>query len=360
MFEFINGTTCLKISPENGAIHSVTMNGKMVSSTSDRAFRIRLLAENGDYEMISDSDFQDFSLEGNTSLHWRKCRKFPGLEFMLKIRCAEYGSFLFRPSVTGIPSGFQLEWISAPVLGLPLDFETLYPHFEGFLQKAPPEAVHMEWETHFKFPGNCSYYPGECQMQFLAAWSEGSGIYFAADDPGHSIKYFGTAHRAEAPVMETYMDCFCGTETPGQDYELPYDLILRPFSGDWQNACEIYREWIEQDPAIRREFPLPEWLKESPVVIICPVRGGKSITGLPNGFIPYENMFPRIRHLAEQFNSKVMVLLMRWDHNGPWMPPYYWPPVGGAESFRRFRDLLHSEGHLLGVYGSGTYFTLKG
>ena len=358
MFELINQGTSLKISAENGAISSVTVNGKSLTAASEHAFRFRLMTEYGDTVMLDERDFQEFSFDGKEVLQWRGSKTFPGVEMKLKITPAEHGSFRFRPSLSGLPAGWRLEFISAPLLKFPLETDLLLPQSEGALYQYS-EAIGESWEEHLFYPGYSNYYPGKCQMQFLAAYSGDAGIYLSADDLEHSIKFFGTTHRARETQYEAYIECCCGTENPGSDYELPFDMILRPFAGDWQHACEIYREWIEQDPATKRNFTLPDWIDESPVVIIYPVRGERKITDRTNRFVPYENMFPRIRELAEQFNSKVMVLLMRWDHNGAWLPPYYWPPVGGADSFRKFRDLLHGDGHLLGVYGSGTYFTRK-
>ncbi|MBQ9336956.1 MAG: hypothetical protein IJS14_06645 [Lentisphaeria bacterium] len=358
MFELKNQGTCLQLSAKSGAVLGMSANGKNLTGASDRAFRIRLLDPAGDAVTLDDRDFADFSFDGKELLQWSGCGKFPGLTMALRIRPAEHGSFRFRPSLSGIPADLRPELMSAPLLALPLDSELLLPQSEGALYHYSG-AVGEEWDEHFSFPGNCNHYPGMCQMQFLAASADHAGIYFAADDFGHATKFFGTTHRAGEKTLEAHIECCCGTNRPDLNYELPFDMILRPFVGDWQNACEIYREWVEHDPAMKRDFPLPGWMDESPVVIIYPVRGEKSISDKPNRFLPYENTFPRIQELAKQLNSKVMVLLMRWDHNGPWMPPYYWPPVGGAESFRKFRDLLHGAGHLLGVYGSGTYFTRK-
>ena len=358
MFEFVNQASCLKFSSANGFIAGMTAFGKELMTGVKRAFRIRLLADNGDAVMLDDLDFSDFSFDGKNILRWHGCRKFAGLEVTVEIRCAENDSFRFRPSVSGIPDGFLLELISAPLIRITIDSDLLIPHYEGALWQYA-DAVEKTWEEHFNFPGNCQYYPGALQMQFFAATKENAGIYCAADDLSHALKFIGSTHHAGENTLEIYMECLCGTENPGKNYTLPYDIILRPFTGNWQNACEIYREWAERDPVMQRNFELPEWLNESPVVIICPVRGGKSMSKDTNAFVPYENTFPRIRELAEKFNSKVMVLLMRWDHHGPWLPPYYWPPAGGVESFRKFRDLLHGDGHLFGVYGSGTFFTIK-
>ena len=73
----------------------------------------------------------------------------------------------------------------------------------------------------------------------------------------------------------------------------------------------------------------------------------------------YENAMPYILKLAEELESRIMVILMRWDGHAPWAPPEIWPPLGGVVALDKFRQLLHNSDHLLGLYGSGTSWTLK-
>ena len=159
MFELVNLTTVLRLSDKNGVIVSMTADGKPLTGAAERAFRLRLLSETGDPVTLDDRDFGQFSFDGKSVLHWSACRKFPGLEMTLKIRPAEHGSFRFRPLLAGIPSGWRLELMSAPLLGIPLDFELLMPQSEGALYNYS-EAAGETWDEHFSFPGNCNHYPG--------------------------------------------------------------------------------------------------------------------------------------------------------------------------------------------------------
>ena len=142
MFEFVNRGTVLTVSSENGAVLSVTAGGKAATAEADRAFRLRLLDGAGDAVTLDDRDFRDFSSDGGELLRWRGCRKFPGLEMRLRIRPAEDGSFRFRPAVAGIPGGYRLEWVSAPLVE---NAEREVPEILGSAWRAPDgqEAVFL-------------------------------------------------------------------------------------------------------------------------------------------------------------------------------------------------------------------------
>lgn len=355
-----NGGSRLVCSAKNGAVTGFEVMGKNLVSAAKRAFQLRFLRESdGEYLFLDDSGFSEFHAAGNR-LTWSGCTMFPGLVFSCEIRKGKEGAFRFRPKVSGIPAGVLLDFIQAPHISVPMGNELFFPYSEGVMVSAKERKKREELHLAFPPDTRTGYYPGVCQMQFMASYRKGeeNGLYFAADDYTHGTKIIEFSADGDG-TLGLRIENSCGEENAGKDFELPFELLLRPFSGGWRDACEIYRNWVKSDPAMKGKFAMPQWMEDSPVTIIYPVRGSGAIHDAPNAFLPYENAFPRLMELAAGFESRIMPLLMRWDHNGPWLPPYYWPPVGGVESFRRFRDMLHEAGHLLGVYGSGTTYTMK-
>lgn len=353
-----NGESRLVLSGKNGAVLALEHRNLSLLAPAERAFSLRFLQQNGDYLELDDTCFSSFRFEAGEA-RWSECRPVPGLLFTLKIRNGEDGSFRFRPALSGIPADLLPDFIEAPHIAIPLNHELFQPFSEGVIVSEREKRNRKV--QHIGFPDNLGigYYPGLCQMQFLAAWRNEGGVCFVADDPRHTTKALEFAPEA-GDRLGLRIETMCGGLLRSGSCELPFDLLLQPVPPGWQAACDFYRQnVVKRDPAMNRRFPLPEWLEESPVTVIYPVRGTGTITSEPNRFLPYENAFPRLQELAEAFDSKVMALLMRWEQHGPWHPPFYWPPVGGAESFRKLRDLLHGAGHLLGVYGSGTSFTMQ-
>lgn len=206
--------------------------------------------------------------------------------------------------------------------------------------------------------GGC--YPGPCQMQYMASYSPDGGIWFGAEDFRHGTKTleFG-ADDGDGTRIRLRIEQYCGQDGPPERYAPDYDIVLRPFEGDWTDAAAICRDQVRRDPSLKSIPPKPEWLDESPVAVILSIRGrGESFAG-ENAYSRCENAFPRLRELSEAFGSPVLALLMRWDRHGPWLPPWCWPPAGGTESLFRLRDLLHESGNRIGLYCSGTAFTVR-
>ena len=222
--------------------------------------------------------------------------------------------------------------------------QVLAPYSEGVLS----DDTH---NRHKYFPRKHYYftYPGRCQMQFLAHLLADGGIYFAALDKRHSPKlpqFYGDGRGDLRLTLETF----------GKP---DFEYLLTGFEGDWMAAADLYREWIESYLDCPKDPVRPEWLDQSPVTLIVTVRGGAQIADGPNEYFPYRNILPHAERLAEAVDSKLLVMLMRADQHGPWLPPYVWPPMGGEEALAELTDALHRQGHRIGIYGSGADWTQK-
>ena len=105
---------------------------------------------------------------------------------------------------------------------------------------------------------------------------------------------------------------------------------------------------------------LPDWYADAPLVVSYPVRGRFDTDEMtPNAFYPYTNALPLLNDIKTRTGSRIMALLMHWEGTAPWAPPYVWPPYGDVADFDRFKNILHEQGDLLGVYCSGFGYTLS-
>jgi len=210
--------------------------------------------------------------------------------------------------------------------------------------------------------GCIGIYPSDCNMQFMAYYKNGSGLYMAAHDKESNMKGINIYPQPDSSILLDYR-LFPGA--PKHHYTLPYKMIVGGFDGDWYDAADIYRKWVEsvdllKMPKLINNKRIPDWYEKSPVVVTYPVRGTRDRGDMtPNEYYPYTNALPVINNLSNDFGSKILALLMHWEGTAPWAPPYVWPPYGGAKNFGEFADKLHEKGNLIGVYASGTGYTTK-
>ena len=335
-----------------GEVVSVRSGGEELCVPAAEAFTLQLLDKEGN-ELTFESS--RFSYDGKV---WSGHPDMPGLTVEMKISAGE-NHIAFRPRVTGVPSDWVLSWFDGPQICYPRHrgIDLVHPLHDGVIvsEPLPPKEYHpIGFAKRGVFYG--SFYPGRCQMQFMALCRENHGVYFAAHDPASATKAveYDVTERQVRLSLQTFTGCDFGS-----GYAPEWDYVLRGFEGHWQEAAELYRSWYESADPLAEEAAFPKWMERSPVVLIYPVRGHGKDTGdmEPNCYFPYTNMLPHVERLNALLDSPVMALPMHWEGTAPWAPPYVWPPFGGEENFFAFRDALHAKGNLLGVYCSGTAWT---
>jgi hypothetical protein len=115
--------------------------------------------------------------------------------------------------------------------------------------------------------------PGSLSMQFQALYSQRgrTGIYMATYDAESYAKHIRIVNSPESLLYELGHDP-ADMGKPAADYTMPYDFVLRPFDGDWFDACQTYREWALDQPwcrsgPLRERDDIPTWFKESPLFL---------------------------------------------------------------------------------------------
>lgn len=270
-------------------------------------------------------------------------------------------------------SGLHLDKVDLPQIVVPNDLVATGGKghiFTPLMEGAIVDDITIRDNTWMKyhdvgFPA-CGWegiYPGATPIQFMSYFdNDDNGLYFAAHDAKSNPKVI-EFHQVEGGIKLEYQ-FFTGKDDTTL-VESEYDIVLGVFEGDWYDAAEIYRQFIEQSdivnlPKLRDNTALPNWLKESPIVVCYPVRGEvDSHFEETSAYYPYTKAIPYLKTLTEKLNTKLMPLLMHWEGTAPWAPPYVWPPFGDKDNFDEFIKQMHEMGNYVGVYCSGIAWTQR-
>ena len=351
----------LSICEEKGCIASLCLDGVERCAGEIPLFVARLRDKDGDPAYVNATEAKE--ADGLTYKNFGG--DFSALAFSVTVTAKD--AIEWRLAVSGVPAEYALEWVEFPKLLLPRlaandpnGGRIVLPHDEGIL--ISDETKFIRYEPEYPSSGAYLMYPNKMAAQFMAYLFDGAGIYIGAHDPARGLKSvdFYPANGGVTLQMRLYTGADYGC-----DFVTDYPLIWQACGGDWQSAARIYRDWFEDNlpPRVKKvkENPsLPKWYEEMPLIVTYPIRGLYDYDDMtPNAFFPYTNTLPILDKIKRATETQVMALLMHWEGSAPWAPPYVWPPYGGEELFNEFRDALHKNGDLIGVYCSGFGYTLQ-
>jgi hypothetical protein len=195
------------------------------------------------------------------------------------------------------------ELVEAP-LTKPVNFVTLYPN---------------GWGT----------------MQFYAHYDNDCGVYVAMHDPLGGTKDLRVEHEAGVNAIA------CGFDVPaenmgvaGNNFSLSGGAVIETFRGDWFDAAQIYKRWVEREakwcpnsPLTTHYSPLttPKWMRDLPLWALT---GGTS-----------QEVVGSVKAFAEFMGVPVAVHWYNW-HQIPFDNdyPHYFPTKPGfAEGVRELQ-----------------------
>ena len=374
----------LSLTDHNGAVEFMRgADGVPRVVAAEEAFTLQLLDGKGNPTRLKSSDFAfvshaksakcaksaekklselgELGVRQNAELEWRHAN---GLVVRMSVT-ATGGEFRFKPSVENIPAGMLLEWFDGPQVCVRSNTRLYWPYMDGCEVSDHAVRLGTPWEYRPvgftpRYRSFGALYPGWSQMQFLASYANGLGVYFAAVDPHHTPK---ATEFTPVDGLRTRLSLqtFCGDLAADGAWRPDWEYVLRPYIGGWMEACALYRDWVRTLSEFKAKPNRPAWMKDSPVTLVCPVRGQGMDRGdmSPNRYFPYVRIMNEVKKYGKLLDSKILVLLAHWEGTAPWSPPYVWPPYGGEEKLAELRDALHACGDLLGLYCSGTAWTQK-
>ena len=213
----------------------------------------------------------------------------------------------------------------------------VYPMFSGLLIQDPLNnfTVNRGW-------GWEQYYPSFSNMQFTAYYSKEkkSGIYIATEDSNCYRKFISWS-KSEANWLAMsifYTPLF----SEGNDIDLPYQIKIGTFSGDWYEAAMIYRNWAITQPWTLKgklidRSDIPSWFKSLPLNVW--------ILTHPWDYpseIPFSTVAERSSNISSFLKVPVSMNWTGWENQGWYiLHPDIFPPKEGWDSFDLTIEKLH-------------------
>ena len=360
----------VRIDYERAEIESLRIAGKERLAGRTPLFRVRLRDRAGEAIHLYATDATRVR-ECEDGAIYEGFSASEGLSVRIFLR-EDAETLAWRISVTPNNEDWFVEWVDFPTVNLPSLREQntngdggaiLIPYNEGALvtDLARREESSFRY-TEPEYPSKGSYFvfPNMLCSQMMAYLWEDTGLYIGAHDPRRGVKGLDFYEEGEGVTLRLRL--FCGTEF-GESFSMDYPIVWAVTDGRWESAAERYRAWLESAlpdgvKKIRENDMLPSWYADNPLVVSYPIRGKHDMDDMvPNRYYPYVNALSDLDYIKQRTDSRLLVLLMHWEGTAPWAPPYVWPPFGGAAELEEFREKLHAQDDLLGVYCSGFGYT---
>jgi len=354
----------------NGGLRSFSVDGQeqLALNAASPLAEIRMLGTDRELHLFSSNDAGAVTVSVDGQKLTAVFGDFPdyaGLTFTVTAVAGEDG-LSFETEIDNQTDAF-VENFACPCVSVPDnligdggDSRVFWTYCEGVVY----EESGNFWGEHIRTGTIFSslIYPGLVQMQYMARYANGKGVYYAAHDTKGLPKAMAI-YKFEGNLRMDIRPFPCVAAHTQWKQDFP--IVMKPMEGDWQDASEIYRDFVENSdfplpPKVNENPRMPKWINKHPVVTIYPPRSirGSGYMG-PNEFFPYVNSIKYLEDLSEDLESEIMTFLPYWEGTAPWAGPYSWPPYGGEEPFLEYVQKMREKGWPVGVYASGVNWTDK-
>ena len=204
-------------------------------------------------------------------------------------------------------------------------------------------------------------YPQSMDIQFAARYDTDAGLYLATYDADGHYKKWNVVMEKDRSVKMKLEHLI--PEVPASDAELPYDVVLGTFSGDWRVAADIYKRWAVLQPwcarKVSRRDDIPRFLKEGSAVLCVPFLHEKPEYTL----FPYDYL-SKLPQTAVAYQKRtqlphIVFAPFGWENRGAWAGINYFPARPSNEVWQKINADLRRQGNYTMMLPSGFSWVVK-
>ncbi|NOY82856.1 MAG: hypothetical protein GXP31_17805 [Kiritimatiellaeota bacterium] len=363
-----NGLIGISVSPDTPSLLSVRIGAQRFVQESAPLYELLLVKKDGGTLLLTSEDATDSSVavergEGFAVLVIKN-RVHGGrkIEVTCRIRVSDANSLTRWRIRAKNETDLSLRSVAYPIVATPLVLGQSVD--DDFL--VWPQSDEAEW---FPAPGknfkvgqgfgrhNGALYPGGASLQMMTFGDADGSLYFATYDAAGNVKRF--RFKKTRQNFRFSIEHFV-PESPGNDFDAPYDTILGGFKGDWRVAGDIYRKWAWKQQWCKTKWcdriDVPQWLKKWPPVVYA------GALGEMNRKRPLDLLPQVTRDYMNVFGRDIVMFFHGWEKNRAQLGyprPDPFPPDGGETYFRSAMERVRALGSRPFVFVCGPYWVLQ-
>ena len=221
------------------------------------------LASGERFGVSSENSWNSVTASDGT-LTFRSTEKAPGVSVVISASCTE-DALEFRTQVINAEDGVSAYEISHPSLYFDKNKNTrfFYPYGSG---ETKPSTIKEGWNAKWSYP---SY---GASMQYLCFYNTATrrGVYYGLHDPAPAAKSLIVRTQVnEKAVLLKSSQILSGVKSGRNSQSLCGVCVMKAFDGDWYDAAQIYRGFVESAAEYCPEFGehgrkgVPQWLLDT-------------------------------------------------------------------------------------------------
>jgi len=208
---------------------------------------------------------------------------------------------------------------------------------------------------------NRQRYPQTMDVQFASLYDSTAGMYIATyDNDSHYKDYKYTVEKNQSITISI---SHLLPEIKSEQVELPYDIVLGTFVGDWYNAADNYKRWAKNQnwcsKKISQRDDIPVFFREGSALFCVPFLHEKPEYKL----YPFEDL-PKLPEIAKKYQEltgmpHIGFAPFGWENRGAWAGINYFPAQPSNEIWQKVNSELKKEGNFTFFMPSGFKWVVK-